>query len=68
MGLPRRWVAAAALPLVWSHRHSGKMERPLAHFSPCPPGGELAALLEPRSHDRESAKCSVPGGFGCGGP
>lgn len=39
MGLPRRWVAAAALPLVWSHRHSGKMERPLAHFSPCPPGG-----------------------------
>lgn len=66
MGLPRRWVAAAALPLVWSHRHSGKMERPLAHFSPCPPGGELAALLEPRSHDRESAKCSVPGGFGCG--
>lgn len=37
MGLPRRWVAAAALPLAWSHRHSGKMERPLAHFSPCPP-------------------------------
>lgn len=47
-----------------AQREDGAPSCPLLPLPP--PGGELAALLEPRSHDRESAKCSVPGGFGCG--
>ena len=46
-----------------AQREDGAPSCPLL---PLPPWRELAVLLEPRSHDRESAKCSVPGGFGCG--